>query len=46
MEELAVRSRSHYRNLIYEQEDLVDTGQEEFAEPIFDKSDFGGDWKM
>ena len=29
-----------------EQEDLVDTGQEEFAEPIFDKSDFGGDWKM
>ena len=29
-----------------EQEDLVDTGQEEFAEPVFDKSDFGGDWKM
>ena len=29
-----------------EQDDLVDSGQEEFAEPVFDKSDFGGDWKM
>ena len=29
-----------------EQDDLVDSGQEEFAEPVFDKTDFGGDWKM
>ena len=29
-----------------EQEDLVDSNQEEFAEPVFDKTDFGEDWKV
>ena len=29
-----------------EQNDLVDSNQEEFAEPVFDKTDFGEDWKV
>ena len=27
-----------------EQNDLVDSGQEEFAQPVFDSTDFGQDW--
>ena len=29
-----------------EQTDLVDSGQEEFAQPVFDKTDFGEGWKV
>ena len=29
-----------------EQNDLVDSGQEEFAQPVFDSTDFGQDWKV
>ena len=29
-----------------EQEDLVDANQEEFAEPVFDKTDMGEGWKV
>ena len=29
-----------------EQTDLVDSNQDEFAEPVFDKTDFGEDWKV
>ena len=29
-----------------EQEDLVDANQSDFAEPVFDKSDFGEGWKV
>jgi archaellum biogenesis ATPase FlaH len=29
-----------------EQEDLVDAGQETFAEPVFDRTNFGEDWKV
>ena len=25
-----------------EQENIVDSGQDEFSEPVFDKTDFGG----
>ena len=29
-----------------EQIDLVDSGQEDFAQPVFDTTDFGQDWKV
>ena len=29
-----------------EQTDLVDANQTEFAEPVFDTTDFGEDWKV
>ena len=29
-----------------EQDDLVDTNQTEFAEPVFDNTSFGEDWKV
>jgi len=29
-----------------EQTDLVDSGQEDFAQPVFDTTDFGHDWKV
>ena len=29
-----------------EQKDLVDANQTEFSEPVFDKTDFGKDWKL
>jgi len=29
-----------------EQKDLVDANQTEFSEPVFDKTDFGEDWKL
>ncbi len=29
-----------------EQEDLVDAAQKEFTEPVFDRTDFGEDWKV
>jgi len=29
-----------------EQSDLVDSGQEKFAQPVFDNTDFGQDWKV
>ena len=29
-----------------EQKDLVDSGQEDFAQPVFDTTDFGQDWKV
>ena len=29
-----------------EQDDLVDSNQTDFAEPVFDKTDFGSDWKV
>ena len=29
-----------------EQDDLVDSNQKEFAEPVFDNTDFGNDWKV
>ena len=29
-----------------EQTDLVDSGQEDFAQPVFDTTDFGQDWKV
>jgi replicative DNA helicase len=31
---------------IKEQDDIVDSGQEDFAEPVFDKTDFGEGWKI
>ena len=31
---------------ISEQTDLVDSGQIEFSEPVFDQTDFGEDWKV
>ena len=29
-----------------EQNDLVDSGQEDFTEPVFDNTDFGENWKL
>ena len=29
-----------------EQTDIVDSGQEDFAQPVFDTTDFGQDWKV
>ena len=29
-----------------EQEELVDAGQEDFAEPVFDNTDYGEGWKV
>ena len=29
-----------------EQGDLIDANQEEFAEPVFDTTSFGEDWKV
>ena len=29
-----------------EQTDLVDSGQEDFAQPVFDTTNFGQDWKV
>ena len=29
-----------------EQDDLVDSNQTEFAEPVFDNTSFGEDWKV
>ena len=29
-----------------EQDDLVDANQTEFAEPVFDNTSFGEDWKV
>jgi len=29
-----------------EQEDVVDSGQEAFADIVFDNTDFGKDWKL
>ncbi len=28
------------------QQDIVDSGQDDFAQPVFDKTDFGQDWKV
>ena len=31
---------------VKEQDDIVDSGQEDFAAPVFDKTDFGEGWKV
>ena len=41
------RSRSKlYDVKLTEQEDIVDSGQENFADIVFDNTDFGKDWKV
>ena len=41
------RSRSKlYDVKLTEQEDVVDSGQENFADIVFDNTDFGNDWKV
>ena len=41
------RSRSKlYDVKLTEQEDIVDSGQENFADIVFDNTDFGTDWKV
>ena len=41
------RSRSKlYDVKLTEQEDIVDSGQENFADIVFDNTDFGNDWKV